>query len=185
MTSTRTKKSGMFYFAHNYRELLVILAFLFETDFEDDIVGGIVRYESNYTSPSIKIGWNEPEDPNGLVIKYLLEYRRSDNASLIIFLRGRIIYLSTCLLKDQIVKECIRRKDLENSQRTKIMTDLLPGNYCVQVRAVSLAGTGKPTKEFCFLIEVCFIFSRCQKFTFNSQRHLLTNREMLTDLTLV
>jgi insulin receptor len=85
MTSTRTKKSGMFYFAHNYRELLVILAFLFETDFEDDIVGGIVRYESNYTSPSIKIGWNEPEDPNGLVIKYLLEYRRSDNASLIIF----------------------------------------------------------------------------------------------------
>jgi insulin receptor len=65
---------------------LLILAFLFETDFEDDIVGGIVRYESNYTSTSIKIGWNEPEDPNGLVIKYLLEYRRSDNASLIIFL---------------------------------------------------------------------------------------------------
>jgi insulin receptor len=41
-----------------------------------------VRYESNNTSRSIKIGWNEPEDPNGLIKKYLLEYRRSDNVDL-------------------------------------------------------------------------------------------------------
>jgi len=51
-------------------------------DFADDIVGGVVRYESNNTSRSIKIGWNEPEDPNGLIKKYLLEYRRSDNVDL-------------------------------------------------------------------------------------------------------
>ena len=34
------------------------------------------------------------------------------------------------------------------------MVDLIPGNYCVQVRAVSLAGPGPPTKDVCFLIEV-------------------------------
>ena len=41
-----------------------------------------MRYESNNTTRSIKIGWNEPEDPNGLIKKYLLEYRRSDNVEL-------------------------------------------------------------------------------------------------------
>jgi insulin receptor len=42
-----------------------------------------VRYDSNSTTSSIKIGWNEPEDPNGLITKYLLEYKRTDNVSLI------------------------------------------------------------------------------------------------------
>ncbi|EFX62637.1 putative insulin receptor, partial [Daphnia pulex] len=104
-----------------------------QSDFADDIVGGVVRYESNNTSRSIKIGWNEPEDPNGLIKKYLLEYRRSDNG--------------------KVVRECVRRKDFVESQRTKLMADLIPGNYCVQVRAVSLAGPGPPTKDVCFLIE--------------------------------
>ncbi|XP_046460767.1 insulin-like peptide receptor isoform X3 [Daphnia pulex] len=107
-----------------------------QSDFADDIVGGVVRYESNNTSRSIKIGWNEPEDPNGLIKKYLLEYRRSDNG--------------------KVVRECVRRKDFVESQRTKLMVDLIPGNYCVQVRAVSLAGPGPPTKDVCFLIEEHF-----------------------------
>ncbi|KAI9561261.1 putative insulin receptor [Daphnia sinensis] len=104
-----------------------------QSDYADDIVGGIVRYDSNYTSQSIKIGWNEPEDPNGLITKYLLEYRRSDNG--------------------KIVKECVRRKDFVESNRTRLLGDLIPGNYCVQVRAFSLAGPGPPTKDVCFLIE--------------------------------
>lgn len=54
------------------------------TEFADDIDGGIMRYESNYTTKSIKIGWNEPEDPNGLIIKYQLEYKRADTVSFFI-----------------------------------------------------------------------------------------------------
>lgn len=112
-----------------------------------------MRYELNYTSRSIKIGWNEPEDPNGLVKSYLLEYRRSDDVSYIIFFKVEYCLLK-CFFKGQVVKECVRQSDFVNSQRTILMTDLLPGNYCVQVRTVSLAGTGEPTKEFCFIIEV-------------------------------
>ncbi|KAI9561263.1 putative insulin receptor [Daphnia sinensis] len=107
-----------------------------QSDYADDVVGGIMRYDSNHTSRSIKIGWNEPEDPNGLITKYLLEYRRSDNG--------------------KIVKECVRRKDFVESNKTRVLGDLIPGNYCVQVRAFSLAGPGPPTKDVCFLIEEHF-----------------------------
>ncbi|KZS17897.1 Tyrosine-protein kinase receptor [Daphnia magna] len=107
-----------------------------QSDYADDIVGGITRYDSNHTSRSIKIGWKEPDDPNGLITKYLLEYRRSDNG--------------------KIVKECVRRKDFVESNKTRVLGDLIPGNYCVQVRAFSLAGPGPPTKDVCFLIEEHF-----------------------------
>ncbi|EFX63421.1 putative insulin receptor [Daphnia pulex] len=98
-----------------------------QSDFADDIVGGVVRYDSNSTTSSIKIGWSEPEDPNGLITKYLLEYKRTDNG--------------------KVVRECIRRKDFVESNKTRLMADLIPGNYCVHARAFSLAGPGPPTKD--------------------------------------
>lgn len=83
----------------------------FITDFADDIVSGIIRYESNYTSRSIKIGWNEPEDPNGLIKKYLLEYRRSDNVS-------RFLPMFAEILIKNVFLKCLlffRAKLLENA----------------------------------------------------------------------
>ena len=33
---------------------------------------------SNHTARSVKVSWIEPESPNGLIVKYYLEYRRTD-----------------------------------------------------------------------------------------------------------
>jgi len=46
-------------------------------DKADDIIDSFVQ-ESNHTIGLVKIGWKEPEDPNGLIIKYQIEYRRQD-----------------------------------------------------------------------------------------------------------
>ena len=52
------------------------------------------------------------------------------------------------------VKECLQRKDYIEGNRTHLLTHLNPGNYCVQVKAFSLAGAGPPTKEICFAVDV-------------------------------
>lgn len=65
----------------------------------------------------------------------------------------KLVYL-VWIEQGKVVKECVRRKDYIESNRTRLLVDLNPGNYCVQVRAFSLAGPGPPTKESCFLIEV-------------------------------
>ena len=67
------------------------------------------------------------------------------------------------LAQGKVVKECVRRKDYIENNRTRLLVDLNPGNYCVQVRAFSKAGPGPPTKETCFLIEVYFAFLSFQK----------------------
>ncbi len=39
--------------------------------------------DTNSTTGSVKIGWNEPINPNGLIKKYQLEYKRTDQTNVI------------------------------------------------------------------------------------------------------
>lgn len=65
------------------------------TDNADDMVEGVVTHDSNSTLGSIKIGWNEPKDPNGVIVKFQMEYRRTDIPNVIIvhlnYLQGIIV----------------------------------------------------------------------------------------------
>lgn len=81
VAQARTKQSGMINLLTYQSDSLLRLYSIdrIDTELADDIEGGVIKYESNYTTRSIKLGWNEPEDPNGLIIRYQLEYKRTDN----------------------------------------------------------------------------------------------------------
>lgn len=52
-----------------------------QNDFADEIPTPIAVLELNHTANLAKVSWDEPADPNGLVIKYQIEYRRTDGAN--------------------------------------------------------------------------------------------------------
>ncbi|KAG8231626.1 hypothetical protein J437_LFUL012555, partial [Ladona fulva] len=90
---------------------------------------------SNQTAASVKIKWEEPEKPNGLVVTYQIEYTRTDIENF------------------KPLVECItRRRYLENG-RSYTLRNLQPGSYGLKLRATSLAGNGEFTKSKFFIIQ--------------------------------
>ena len=149
----------------------------------DDITGNITIGEYNYTDKSIKVGWKEPENPNGLIIKYYLEYQRMDSnvsdcihlfhlammtssitvslffffflfSLLLMLLLLMLLLLLLPRLQSNVKKECVRRKDFLAANRTKTLMDLSPGDYWIQIRAQSLAKLGNPSDKEYFSIDV-------------------------------
>lgn len=105
-----------------------------ELENSDDIIDNLTLGEYNYTDKSIKVGWKEPKKPNGLIIKYILEYQRTDANS------------------NAIKRECVRQKEFLAADRTKTLVDLSPGEYWIQVRAQSLAKLGEASAQQKFTI---------------------------------
>ena len=52
----------------------------------DDIPSVHVMEESHNSTDSMKIKWEEPKNPNGLIVKYIIEYQRVDPNNVIIFI---------------------------------------------------------------------------------------------------
>lgn len=79
-------------------------------------------------SPEVKLKWDEPQKPNGLIVTYQIEYKNRDIQN----------------IKPTTI--CLTRKDFI---RNKFYTlkDLPAGNYTIKARAVSLAGYGNYTHE--------------------------------------
>uniref|UniRef100_A0A915I7T5 receptor protein-tyrosine kinase n=1 Tax=Romanomermis culicivorax TaxID=13658 RepID=A0A915I7T5_ROMCU len=105
----------------------------------------------NFTSISIQnisldshsesrfVKWDPPKSPNGFVVAYEIEYSRT---SLSHSSQRNAVHQTT-------KKECILVSKYKNSSGI-FLHDLLPGNYSVSVRAVSLAQRGPwtPPKYF-------------------------------------
>ncbi|XP_054277589.1 insulin-like peptide receptor isoform X2 [Macrosteles quadrilineatus] len=94
----------------------------------------IVLEESNHTG-DVLLKWDEPPNPNGLIVTYQIEYRRIDIEN----------YKPTV--------ECITRLQFHNMSKSYILKNLGPGNYSVKVRATSLAGNGNYTESAYFDIK--------------------------------
>ncbi|XP_058788861.1 insulin-like receptor [Phymastichus coffea] len=95
----------------------------------------IVKTQSgNDSTTTVTLYWQEPPLPNGAIVTYHIEYRRVETASLKIF--------PVCITGDQF-------REQGNSHT---LTNLLPGNYSVRVRATSFAGNGGYTVLKTFLI---------------------------------
>jgi insulin receptor len=90
---------------------------------------------SNGTSRTVRLTWKEPKAPNGLIVAYRVEYRRTDSETL-----------------NPIVK-CLTRKEYLRNGRGYVLNNLPPGNYSFRVRATSLAAEGPFTKLFHFSVE--------------------------------
>ncbi|EPY88677.1 insulin receptor-related receptor [Camelus ferus] len=96
---------------------------------EADGIPGKVAWEAASKS-SVLLRWLEPPDPNGLILKYEIKYRR---------------------LGEEATVLCVSR--LRYAKFGGVHLALLPpGNYSARVRATSLAGNGSWTDSVAFYV---------------------------------
>lgn len=78
-------------------------------------------------SNNVEIQWREPQNPNAVIVSYDIEYKSVEKET------------------HKYITDCITRVEHENSNFRYMISKLLPGNYCVRIRATSLAGVGPYT----------------------------------------
>ncbi|PKK19298.1 insulin receptor [Columba livia] len=95
----------------------------------DDIVGPVTHevVEKN----SVHLKWQEPKEPNGLIVLYEVNYGR--------------------LGETEEAHFCVSRKHFASEQGCRLR-GLQPGNYSVRIRATSLAGNGSWTEPTYFYV---------------------------------
>ncbi|XP_034171540.2 insulin-like receptor-like isoform X1 [Osmia lignaria lignaria] len=89
----------------------------------------------NNSLTMVTLQWDEPPQPNGLIITYQIEYKRVDIQN----------------YKPTVV--CITRRDFTKAGNLYVLKELPSGNYSVKVRATSLAGYGDYTQVKYFYID--------------------------------
>ncbi|EEB18223.1 Insulin receptor precursor, putative [Pediculus humanus corporis] len=94
----------------------------------------LIPLTSNGTVEETNLRWEEPPNPNGLILSYQIEYRRVDND------------------KYKSVVECIVREKFLEQKKEYVLKHLPPGNYSVRVLASSLAGDGPYSSPLTFYI---------------------------------
>nr|XP_018916405.1 PREDICTED: insulin-like peptide receptor [Bemisia tabaci]XP_018916406.1 PREDICTED: insulin-like peptide receptor [Bemisia tabaci] len=82
---------------------------------------------ANKSQTFVFLHWTDPPEPNGAIVSYHVEYRRTDVEAL-------------------KITQCIPRKDFQNST-SPVRIVLYPGNYSMRIRADSLFGPGKYSEE--------------------------------------
>lgn len=97
----------------------------------DDIVNPTTHIINGNT---VDIYWNEPLNPNAVIVSYDLEYKNVEKET------------------HQYIPDCITRRKHENSSYKYTIHKLLPGNYSVRIRTTSLAGVGNYSKPIYFYI---------------------------------
>ena len=128
----------------------------------------LIPLTSNGTVEETNLRWEEPPNPNGLILSYQIEYRRVDNDK--VFIIDFSVNLPTCFtllliiiiiiiefffiffLKYKSVVECIVREKFLEQKKEYVLKHLPPGNYSVRVLASSLAGDGPYSSPLTFYI---------------------------------
>ncbi|XP_011300657.1 insulin-like receptor [Fopius arisanus] len=103
----------------------------------DDIPVDSFRYTiigGNSSQQMVKLEWDEPNQPNGIIVTYHIEYKRID------------------IQNFQVTPICITQRDFAAAGRSYILKNLSTGNYSVKVRATSLAGAGSDSETKYFYI---------------------------------
>lgn len=101
----------------------------------DNINPRTLTVEVNQTVGTVKLRWEEPKQPNGIIVTYQIEYGRVDRVPL------------------KSIVECTPRSEFIKNNRSYMLVNLSPGNYSLRVRATSLAGNGNYTETRYFYIQ--------------------------------
>ncbi|XP_076334616.1 insulin-like peptide receptor [Tachypleus tridentatus] len=100
----------------------------------DDIDSNTILIRAdNTSSKTMLIKWDEPKNPNGVIVSYSIEYTHLDNDS----------------PKPTVV--CITHLQYQTDKGHRL-TALSPGNYSLRLQATSLAGNGNWTNYVFFKI---------------------------------
>lgn len=94
---------------------------------------------SNKSEDSVKISWTPPNDPNGIILNYVVKKSLVDNPQ----------------ITDLICVSLLNRENVTS----QIIDKVKPGNYSFQIAAVSLAGPGNFTHAKFVYIESPSFFS--------------------------
>lgn len=89
----------------------------------------------NESLGTVKLRWDEPLSPNGIIVTYQIEYKNIENPNY------------------SPLVECITRNQFLNNGSSYKLQKLPPGNYSLRVRAMSLAGYGDYTQPRYFCIK--------------------------------
>lgn len=81
----------------------------------------VEQSSTSNNSISVRLIWNEPENPNGMILSYNIRYQRVDKHA-----------------KYQEI--CIPQKLYQEQGKSHIIIDLVDGNYSFIIAANSLAG---------------------------------------------
>ncbi|XP_063980749.1 insulin-like receptor isoform X1 [Diachasmimorpha longicaudata] len=103
----------------------------------DNIPAGSFKYEligGNNSQQMVKLEWDEPKQPNGIIVTYHIEYKRID------------------IQNFQATPICITQRDFAAAGKSYVLKDLASGNYSVKVRATSLAGAGADSETQYFYV---------------------------------
>ncbi|XP_075233656.1 insulin receptor-like [Lycorma delicatula] len=109
---------------------------------EADIIPKPVTH--NVNNKTVEISWTKPSNPNGLVVNYFIEYRRTD------------------ISNSKRTLDCITPEEYNMNKKKGYgykIQNLLPGKYSFRVQAVSMADEGKFTELVHFQIKEDFIIS--------------------------
>lgn len=87
-----------------------------------------------YNSSAVAIEWEEPKDPNGIVLSYILQYKRVDTDVKV------------------LLDICITRLEHEENHGKYFLWNLSPGIYSVRVKTRSLGNEGEFSKWTDFVI---------------------------------
>ncbi|KAG7198161.1 hypothetical protein KM043_005580 [Ampulex compressa] len=91
--------------------------------------------KSGENNSIVTLFWEEPPQPNGLIVAYQIEYKREDIEN----------------IKADVV--CITRRKFTEDHNSYVLKGLTAGRYSVMVRATSMAGNGNYTEKKFFSIE--------------------------------
>ncbi|XP_063074525.1 insulin receptor a isoform X2 [Engraulis encrasicolus] len=95
-----------------------------------DYIPGPIAFEvTDYTA---HIKWNEPKDPNGMIILYEVSYKRLGDTEELL--------------------QCVSRQSYKTDGGCKLRV-VHPGNYTVRIRPTSLAGNGSWTEPTHFFVQ--------------------------------
>uniref|UniRef100_A0A1B6DN60 Tyrosine-protein kinase receptor n=4 Tax=Clastoptera arizonana TaxID=38151 RepID=A0A1B6DN60_9HEMI len=89
----------------------------------------------NINNQTLEVSWNKPKNPNGIILAYEIEHRRTD------------------VENPKPITECIKRLDYEKLGNSWFINGLSPGKYALRLRAISMAGEGPFTDLHEFNIE--------------------------------
>lgn len=101
----------------------------------DTITNFHVTDLGNASSGSVRLTWNPPVSPNGVILAYSIKYSRVDAE------HPRVQY------------KCVQHEEFMNKSKMFELPALETGNYSVQVLATSLAGDSDYTPKKYFYIE--------------------------------
>ncbi|XP_052740241.1 insulin receptor isoform X1 [Bicyclus anynana] len=96
-----------------------------------DVVQNLNVAMVNKTVPELNVTWLPPEDPNGFVVAYSVRTTRVEDGN-----------------QELGLASCITAEDYEAMGRAMVVRNLVPGNYSVRVKPLTLSGAGNMSSDF-------------------------------------